>query len=75
MNVIAGNAQKQILIWTIWKRLVKMEKNIIIWVGVFLIAYFFFKAYLLLIKQGNVVDKEMKEILDSNKHKVKGQYD
>jgi len=52
-----------------------MEKNMIMWVGIFIITYFLFRAYLLLGKQGSVVDKEMKEILDSNKHKVKGQYD
>ena len=52
-----------------------MEKRIIIWIGMFIVAYFFFRIYSLLNKQGNVVDNEMKEILDSDKYKVKGQYD
>ena len=52
-----------------------MEKGIFIWIGVFILAYFLFRVYSLLNKQDNVIDKEMKEILDSDKYKVKGQYD
>lgn len=52
-----------------------MENNFILWAGVFIVAYFFLRAYFFLNKQGNVVDKEINEILDSDKHKVKGQYD
>lgn len=52
-----------------------MEKNFILWAGVFIIVYFFLRAYFLLNKQGSVVDREIKEILDSDKHRVKGQYD
>lgn len=52
-----------------------MEKNLIVWVGVFIIVYFFIRVYFLLNKQGSIVDKELKEIVDSDKYKVKGQYD
>jgi len=52
-----------------------MEKNMLIWIGVFIIAYFILRAYFFLNRQGSVVDKEISDIVDSDKYKVKGQYD
>lgn len=52
-----------------------MEKNIFIWIGMAAVAFFILRAYLFSNKQENIVDKEINEIVNSDKYKVKGQYD
>lgn len=52
-----------------------MENNFFIWAMAAIIFYFIFKSLLLLNRRSSLIKKEMDEIINSDKYKVKGQYE
>ena len=55
--------------------LIKMDKNAMMWIGAFLLVYFTIRILFSLNKKIIVIDKELNDIINSDKYKVKGQYD